>query len=154
MTCSGTYDGANLVGSSCGGGNVAACTTYTVTYSNAAFSAAASSVPVTLAALPARGKITGVTIKHSTAFAGAGVTSTVVSVGDGNTPYNQYASQFDVFQAVSATAFQDSSQFKSTTMAASNIVAWFTANTNWGSGSATVLTAGSVDFAVCTVVLP
>ena len=126
------------------------CTTYSVAYSNAAFSAAASSVPVTLAALPARGKILGVNIKHSTAFAGTGVTSVVVSVGDGNTPYNQYASQFDIFQAVSATAFQDSSQFKTTTMAASNIVAWFTANVNFG----TVLTAGAVDISICTVVLP
>jgi hypothetical protein len=125
-----------------------------VPYTNAAFLAAASSVPVTLFALPARGKLIGVNLKHTVAFAGTAVTSTVVSVGDGNTPYNQYGSQFDIFQAVSNTAFQDSAQFKSTTMAASNVVAYFTANTNFGNGSATVLTAGSVAASACWVVLP
>lgn len=136
------------------GGTVPACAKYTVPYTNAAFFTAATGVDVTLFALPARGKLIGVNIKHSVAFAGTAVSSTTVSVGDGASTYDQYASAYDIFQAVGDTVFQDSSQFKSTTMAASNVKARFTANTNFGTGAATVLTAGSVDVAACWVVLP
>lgn len=130
------------------------CVKYTVAYSNAAFIAASTTAPVTLFTLPARGKILGVNIKHSVAYAGTGISSTTVSVGDGTSTYNQYAAAYDIFQAVAATAFQDTSQFKSTTMASSSVVAYFTANVNFGTGAATVLTAGSVDIAVCWVTLP
>jgi hypothetical protein len=136
------------------GGTVPACSTTTVAYTNAAFKAAATTADVTLFALPARGKLTGVTIKHTVAYAGTAVSSTTVSVGNGASTYDQYASAYDIFQAVADTTFQDTVQFKSTTMAASDVKARFTANTNFGDGSATVLTAGSVGISACWVVLP
>ena len=130
------------------------CSTYTVSSANAGFQAAAVTANITLVALPARAKITGINVKHSVAFAGTAVTSTTVSVGDGTSTFDQYASVYNVFQAVGNTAFLDSVEFKSTTMAASNVVAHFVANTNFGTGSATVLTAGSVAISVCSVTLP
>jgi hypothetical protein len=121
---------------------------------NAAFIVADVVADVTLVALPARGKVTGLNIKHSVAWAGAAVTSMTVSVGDGTDSLAYSTAAFDIFQSVAATAFQDTSTFISTTMASSNIVAHFTSNTNFGSGSVTVLTFGSVDIDVCMVTLP
>ena len=63
-------------------GAVPGCSKYTVPYSNAAFQAAATTADVSLFTLPARAKLLGVNIKSSTAFAGTGITSTTVSVGN------------------------------------------------------------------------
>lgn len=68
------------------------CSTYTVSSANAGFQAAAVTANITLVALPARAKITGINVKHSVAFAGTAVTSTTVSVGDGTSTFDQYAS--------------------------------------------------------------
>ena len=95
--------------------------------------------------------ITGVNIKPSTQFAASSISSLTVSVGDGTSTYNQYASAFEVLSsAPSDTYFQSSLQFKATTMAASNIVAYFTAV----GANLSALTGGSVDIDVCTVALP
>ena len=133
---------------------VPACLTYTVNYTAFDFVVPDTTVDITLFVLPARAKILGVNIKHSVAWAGAGITAVTVSVGDGSGTADQYASAFDIFQAVTNTAFQDSSQFKSTTMAASGVVAHFIADANFGNGGATNLTAGSVAVPVCWVTLP
>jgi hypothetical protein len=136
------------------GGYVPACQTVTVPYTDAIFLAAATTADKTLIALPARAKVQGVTIKSTVAFAGTAVSSTTVSVGNGASTYDQHASPYDIFQAVGDTVFQDSVQFKSTTMAGYNLSAHFIANTNFGNGAATVLTAGSVAISACWVVLP
>lgn len=63
---------------------------------------------ITLFTLPAGAILEDVKIKHSTAFAGAGITAYTVSVGiTGNLA--KYASAFDVLQAVAATTMQVSS---------------------------------------------
>ena len=57
-----------------------------------------------------------------------------------------YTAAFDIFQAVSDTAFQDTDLFKSSTNAARDVLARFTA-----SGDNVVnATAGSVAIKVCT----
>jgi SNF family Na+-dependent transporter len=71
----------------------------------AALAAAATTNAITLFTLPAAGVIHGVKIKHSTSFGGGGITAYTLSVGIVGTA-NKYASAFDVFQAVSNTAFQ------------------------------------------------
>lgn len=75
----------------------------TRTYEN--FSAAALTSSLTLFALAPMGLIQAVKIKHSTAFAGGAIASYTVSVGIVGT-VAKYAAAFDVFQAVSGTAFQ------------------------------------------------
>ena len=126
---------------------------YTVAYSNAAFLEAATAVSVTLVALPTNVTVEGIRIKHSTAYAGTAVSSATVSLGDGTT-HTGYANAFNVFQAAGATVQYWDGGAYSMTAAGHNLVARFTANTNFGTGEATVLTAGSVDVWVKTAVLP
>jgi hypothetical protein len=134
-------------------GAVSGWTKYTVAYSNAAFLTAATAVSVTLAALPAHVVVEGIRIKHSVAWAGTAVSSTTVSLGDGTT-HTGYANAFDILQSVAnTTQYWDGGAY-SMTDAAHNLVARFTANTNFGNGAATVLTAGSVDIWVKTAVMP
>ena len=130
-----------------------AWTTYTVPYTDDAFKAAATAVSVVLFGLPAKGVIQGIRLKHSVAFAGTAVTSVTCSLGDG-TSHTAYAGAFDTFQAVSDTAQAWDAGAYSTTAAAHNVTARFIANTNFGSGAATVLTAGSLDVSVQWEVLP
>ena len=134
-------------------GTVAAWKSYTIPYTDAAFKAAATAVSVVLFELPAKGAIEGIRLKHSVAFAGTGITSVTCSLGDG-TSHTAYAPAFDVFQAVSNTAQAWDGGAYSTTAAAHNVTARCTANVNFGNGSATVLTAGSLDLHVQWAVLP
>lgn len=70
-----------------------------------AFSAAATTLNVTLFSLVAGGMIHAIFIKHATAFAGGVISAATFSVGiSGNN--TKYAAAFDIFQAVSGTAFQ------------------------------------------------
>jgi len=101
------------------------CRTFTVDESQ--LTAAAASQDVNLFSLPARGVVTGVTIKHSAPFTGGSLTGMTASVGDASDPA-AYAPAFDVFQPVSDTAFQDTPNFKSTTFASSGVAARFTAS--------------------------
>lgn len=73
-----------------------------------AFQTAATTLSITLFTLAAAGLIHAVKIKHSTAFGGGAITAYTLSVGIAGT-LAKYASAFDVFQAVSNTAFQTSS---------------------------------------------
>ena len=136
------------------GASIPGVFTFTIPYTDSAFIVASTTANRTLLTLPAGGKILGVTIKHSTAFAGTAVSAVTISVGDTNSTFDQYASAFDIFQATGATTYQDSSEFKSTTSVSSTVSAHFIANTNFGSGAATVLTQGSVDISVCWVGTP
>jgi hypothetical protein len=129
------------------GSNVPVCTKYTIaeTTFNATGALTATS---TLFNLGARGKITGITIKHSDNFAGGGATMANVSVGlSGNNA--GYAAAFDIFQAEGNTAFQDDGGHFSLTFAAHDVTATFTSDVNLSGW-----TQGSVDIWACTVVLP
>ncbi len=126
------------------GGVLGGWNKYTVTFANAAFTAADTAVSIALGQLPANGTVEAIRLKHSQAFAGAGVTSFACSLGDG-TAHTIYAPAFNVFQAAAATTLhQDGGSFAATT-AAHNLTLRCTANVNVGDGAATVLTAGSLD---------
>jgi len=75
---------------------------FTKTHTN--FQAAALTNSIELFSLPAGAIIHAVKIKHSVAFAGGAIASYTVEVGIAGT-LAKYASAFDVFQAVSGTAF-------------------------------------------------
>jgi hypothetical protein len=77
-------------------------TKYTV--GHAALQAAALTNDIELFSLPAKAMLHEVHVKHSTAFAGTGITAYTVSVGiAGET--TRYSDAFDVFQAVGDTVF-------------------------------------------------
>jgi hypothetical protein len=133
--------------------SVPACRKYTVTYTDPIFTASSASATKTIKALAAKEVLTGLRIKHSAPFSGTAVTSSTVSLGDGTTA-DVYAPAFNIFQpAGNATLWIDGGM-SSTTAAAHNVVATFTANTTFGAGGVTALTAGAVELHLCTVVLP
>jgi hypothetical protein len=123
------------------GGFVPACAKYNVAYTDGGFQVAASTADVTLFTLPARGKIIGVNIKHSVAFAGTQLANTTVSVGNGSPPYDQFAAPFDISQPPASTVFQDTSEFKSATMSAAAVSAHFSAGVDFGRGDVAIRAA-------------
>lgn len=133
-------------------------TKFTITSANAAFIAAAATADVTLFTLPARGKVLGVSVKHSAVFSdGAGAMSEVsVSVGDSSSAtFYTSATNIGEATAVADTTFQDTSLRKSSTFAARAVVARFTATgRNFGDAAATFLTGGSVDIWIEWTTLP
>ena len=124
------------------------CRNYSV--SHADLTAAAATEDITLFELPARGVMTGVTVKHSEAFSGGSLTGMNVSIGDVSGASAYSGASFDVFQTVSDTAFLDASVFKSTTFAARDVVARFTATGD----NVDTATAGSVDVTACHTIRP
>jgi hypothetical protein len=122
------------------------------------FVQATQQVNIPVLALPARGKVVGVTLKHDTAFAGvAGVQLSlgaellgVVAAADANF----YANPFDVTTAVADDNFYDTAEYQSRSMAAHNVDAVFTSTQNFGNGAVTALTAGQVEVVIGYVVLP
>jgi hypothetical protein len=86
------------------------------------------------------GKILGVSVKHSIAFAGAGpLTAMTVSLGVTGA-VTRFTSAFDIFQAVSDTALQETACFKLGQYSATQLVAAFTPT----GGTLAQLTAGAV----------
>ena len=83
-------------------------------------------------------------MKHSAAFTGGTLSAMTVSVGDSSST-TFYTSAFDIFQAIGDTAFQDTDMYKSSTNAARNVLARFTATGD----NVVNATAGSVDIRVC-----
>ena len=78
---------------------------FKLTLSHTAFQAASTTNDINLLTLPSAGVVHAVKIKHSLQFTGTGMSSYTISVGiTGN--LTKYASAFDVFQAVTGTAFQ------------------------------------------------
>lgn len=124
------------------------CRNYSV--SHADLSAAAATEDITLFELPARGVVTGVTIKHSESFSGGSLAGMDVSIGDTSGASAYSGASFDVFQAVSDTTFLDASVFKSTTFAARDVFARFTATGD----NIDAATAGKVDVTACFAVRP
>lgn len=74
------------------------------------FSIGALTTSIGLFMLPGRGVIHGIKIKHTVSFAGPLISAFTISVGITSNA-TKYASAFDVFQAVSTTAYQLSSNF-------------------------------------------
>ncbi len=123
------------------------CKTFRVVESE--LTAAAATEDITLFQLPARGVMTGVTIKHETPFTGGTLTGMTVAVGD-SSDAAAYAPAFDIFQTASDTAFSDSAVFKSTTFTARDVLAQFSATGDTVQNA----TAGAVDITACFAVRP
>lgn len=73
------------------------------TFAYTALSAAATSNAVTIDSLPAGGVIHAIKIKHSTAFAGTGITAYTIGVGTGGS--TTLTSDYNVFQTVASNTF-------------------------------------------------
>lgn len=105
------------------------------------FQTAGTTKSNTLFSLLAGGVIHAVKIKHSTSFTGGAIATMTMSVGIAGTN-DKYASAYDVFQAVSGTAFELSGSLGTEShTAATNIT--ITATSTVANLSA--LTAGAVD---------
>lgn len=111
------------------------------TVSHIALQAAALTNDIELLSLPAFGVIHNVIIKHSTAFAGIGITAYTLSVGISSN-LTKYASAFDVFQATGGGIGQTSnvSDFEDVTSSTSIRLAATSTGANLDQS-----TAGSVD---------
>ncbi len=141
------------------GGHFPICTTFTVSYTNAAFIVASGTATVTLTTLPAKALITGVDVKHSAQFSdGVGaMTQVTVSVGSagGGTTFYTSATNIGEATAVADTTLQSTALFKRYTAASEDLLATFlSTGRDFGSGAATYLTGGSVDIGVCWVLKP
>ncbi len=130
---------------------------YPVAYTVNEYKGASTSMAKTLLTLTANQKIGMICVRVATAFAGTGVTSMVCSVGTSTTNNKAvYAPEFSVMQTSGSNCLP---LFSSATDLAEpdsslNVVLHCRANTNFGNGSATVLTQGSLTVAVQTVDLP
>jgi hypothetical protein len=147
------YVGPTGTASFVSGGAVSSWTKYNITYANAAFLAASVTAAPIVVALPANASIDGLRIKTVTPFAGTAVSAVSCTLGDGTTA-DAYAPAYDVFAAASVTNFHIDGGAFSTTAATQNVTLTCTCNTAFGSGAATVLTAGSVDIAIRWSVIP
>ena len=114
---------------------------HVATIGHAAFSAAATTKAVNLFTLKAGQIIHGIKTKHSTAFSGGAISAYTISVGISGTAA-KYAAAFDVHQAVSATAFQLTSDFVSESAGADTQV---TATATSTGANLSAATQGSVD---------
>lgn len=142
-------------------GTLPGCSIYTVSNNGTNFTvngvagiaipAAVTASPV-LFALPAKGRVLGVSEKTTTAWSGTGFTSFAETIGDsvgGTTYYNSNA--YDLDAAVGNTNFQNTAGlFKSASYAGSNVVVVITANQNLNTNAIT----GVTDIEVCWVTLP
>jgi hypothetical protein len=123
-------------------------TKYTV--AEAAFTDADGEEDVELFVLPSGAVIEGVVVKHNTAFTGGGLTAFTISVGVAG-ELDKYSSDFDVFQAVSATAFQSSQVQEIGSFGGTTSIR---ANAKSTTANVADATAGSVDIWVKTTTLP
>lgn len=140
-----TIPGAKILSSL--SNNVCSVQKYTV--AETALTAGATTQDITLLTLPARGKVCAVSVKHSAAFTGGGLTAMTVSLGrTGNTTF--YTAANDIFIAPTDLLIQDTSLYKSGTHASEAVLARFTST----SANVSAATAGSVDIWVGTLVLP
>jgi hypothetical protein len=131
-----------------GGSESATWTKYTVSYT--ALATAGTTNSITLFTASAKTVITGVIIKHSTNFIGGTLSAYTVSVGQsGNN--TQFASAFDVFQAVSNSAFQSTDEQQLTDFASPVAVTITATSAGDNLNSAT---QGSVDIWVLSSTLP
>lgn len=119
-----------------------------IDYGHALFKTAATTVTIPLLTLPVRGNVNAITIQSVAAFAGTGISAMTLTVGDGTTADFYTDQSYDLRAAPSSTNFQKYDSHKAPSLGSSVVYAHVTANTNFGTGSATVLTAGQVDFVI------
>lgn len=82
------------------------------------------------------------------AFAGTGITSATLTVGDGSDDQFYMFETYDMMGTPGAENFVDVSMYKAPSLDASTMYAVFTFNTNAGDDNTTVLTAGAVRFTI------
>jgi len=119
-----------------------------IDYGHALFKTAATTVAVPLLTLPVRGNVTAITLQTVSAFAGTGVSSLTVTLGDGTTSDFYTDQSYDLLATPSNTNFQKYDAHKAPSLGSSVVYAHVTGNTNFGTGSSTVLTGGQVDFII------
>lgn len=119
-----------------------------IDYGHALFKTAATSIAIPLLTLPVRGNVDGITLQTVSTFAGTGISALTVTIGDGSTSDFYTDQSYDLTAAPSSTNFQKYDAHKSPTLGSSVVYAHVTANTNFGTGTATVLTGGQVDFVI------
>ena len=106
---------------------------------------------VPLFTLPAKGTITGIRQKTTTAWSGAGFTTLTLWVGDSvGGPAFYTSSAYDLMAAPGNTNFLSTQLFKSATDAGSMVIAHISGNVLLNAAPI----AGSVDIDVCSVTLP
>ncbi len=91
--------------------------------------------------IPQGGVMLGAMVHHTVAFAGTAITAVSVSLGVLGGSATFFTPAFDILQAVANNTLQQTSMFKSGTVAAATVQANFTAV----GANLTALTAGSVD---------
>jgi len=144
---SGTLAAANVTV----GGVVQSCASSTITSADAIFQAASTTATKTLKTLAASERVTSLTFTPTVAYAGTGVTVASMAAGSataGNTAI--YAPALDVTQIL--TTYSDGGMFRDDSSTALNLI--FTANVNFGNGTTTVLTGGTVKVTYCTAIIP
>lgn len=131
---------------------------YTVLYTDAAFRAASTTASITLTSLlSSRQKLCGLVMDPQTSFAGTGVSTMTCTIGSatgGNSAI--YAPALSVMQNTESYSVGGlfSGRDLATPDADLDVVLTCTANTNFGNGAATVLTAGKLWINVCKTNLP
>lgn len=140
------------------------CTLYTLSNDGSSWTVAVNGAPaasgppmapaatqdIPLFALPPRGTITGVRVKTTTAWAGAGFSSFNLSIGDSAGGPAFYAAAYDLAAAQSETNFNGAALFKSATDAGSQVIAHITTDAALNASPIT----GAVEVDVCWVKLP
>lgn len=112
------------------------------------FNAATATTSVNALTLPALDTIEAIVVKHTTAFAGTGVTTVNVSVGT-ISDRDEYTIDHDVFQATGDTVFQATNILTPISFAADDVYFYVAANVNTDQ-----LTQGAFDVYVKTSSLP
>lgn len=162
-TTSGATVKTNVIGPYRFGAQPAAATGYwqtiTLPYTDSIFTAANTTVTKTAVAIPAHGWVNGCRLKSTAAFAGTGITSMYVTVGTAGTA-DYYCPALSLTDAVAntqgqsatitnaATGWSADANVPVSTDAGENAIFTVVANVNVGSGSATVLTQGSVTLSI------
>jgi hypothetical protein len=128
----------------------------TITFSNAAFIANSTTADVNCGSvIPANTKVVGITIKHSIAFSGTGITTATIGLGVSGAPLAYSGLALDVFQSTGTAGgkYLDNGGWGSFSMASHQPTVRLTTNIAMGNGSTTVLSTGSVDVWIYTVTL-
>ncbi len=125
----------------------------TIAYDDSIFQAAATTVGHATCVIPAGAAIVKTLVEHTTEFAGTGVTAVYYSMGLNEANYYE---AYIPRPAFSATSVQTGRLFaegiSSVDLAEHTPYVFFWANTNFGTGAATVLTKGQVAYAILYVV--
>jgi hypothetical protein len=96
--------------------------------------------------IPRGGKLLGVMIKHTQAFAGPAISAMTVSVGIAGS-VTLFTAAFDIFQAAADGTLSETALFKSGSIAPVPVTLTFTST----GANISVLTAGSVDVYLLTL---